>query len=237
MTLPATFPVYRPRRLRQSEALRRLVRETILDPSSLVLPVFVRSGRKLRRPIQAMPGVCQLSPDELLREAQTAFEARLPAVLLFGIPDKKDAKASGAYAANGIVQQAVKLLKREIPDLLVITDVCLCEYTSHGHCGPLTDDQSTVKNDETVANLVKQAINHARFEIARIAWQYDAAFAETIIRSVRRSQPQFVPHGNGAPWTYRLAWKVFGFRNAERVASWRRRFSRGAIAGDQSRPL
>src|SRR3954468_21434874 len=108
MSLPASFPAYRPRRLRRSAALRRLVRETTVDPGCLVLPLFVRSGRKVRRPIKAMPGVCQLSPDELLREAQQAFAAGVPAVLLFGIPEKKDAKASGAYAANGIVQQAVK---------------------------------------------------------------------------------------------------------------------------------
>src|SRR6266436_1840163 len=103
------FPAYRPRRLRQSAVLRRLVQETEVDASRLVLPLFVRSGRKLRRPIAAMPGVCQLSPDELLREAARAQEAGVPAVLLFGIPDKKEAKASGAYAANGILQQAVKL--------------------------------------------------------------------------------------------------------------------------------
>src|SRR5437660_7490992 len=111
------FPAYRPRRLRQSAVLRRLVSETRLDAGQLVLPLFVRSGRKVRRPIEAMPGVWQLSPDELVRAAETAFNARVPAVLLFGIPEKKDAKASGAYAANGIIQQTVKSLKREIPDL------------------------------------------------------------------------------------------------------------------------
>ncbi len=129
------FPAYRPRRLRQSAALRQLVAETHLTVSQLVLPLFVRAGRKLRRPIAAMPGVFQLSPDELLREATRAHTLGVPAVLLFGIPDKKDAKASGAYAKNGIVQQAVRLLKKELPSLLVITDVCLCEYMEHGHCG------------------------------------------------------------------------------------------------------
>ena len=112
-----------------------MVRETQLNAGQLVLPLFVRSGRKLRRPIAAMPGVFQLSPDELLREAARAHEVGVPAVLLFGIPDRKDARASGAYAANGIVQQAVRLLKKELPQLLVITDVCLCEYMEHGHCG------------------------------------------------------------------------------------------------------
>jgi porphobilinogen synthase len=136
MTLPG-FPVSRPRRLRQSPALRRLVAETHLHTSQLVLPLFARFGRKLRREIDAMPGVCQLSPDEVVREATKAHAVGVPAVLLFGIPDKKDARASGAYAKNGIVQQTVRLLKKELPELLVITDVCLCEYMEHGHCGVL----------------------------------------------------------------------------------------------------
>ena len=129
------FPAYRPRRLRQLPALRRLVAETRLDVSQLVLPLFARSGKRLRRPIEAMPGVFQLSPDELLREAIRAHTLGVPAVLLFGIPNKKDTQASGAYAKNGIVQQTVRLLKKELPALLVITDVCLCEYMEHGHCG------------------------------------------------------------------------------------------------------
>src|SRR5213592_3983353 len=113
LQFPGQFPAYRPRRLRQSPALRRMVSETQLSAALLVLPLFVRSGRKVRRPINAMPGVFQLSPDELVREATRAWELGVPAILLFGIPDKKDVKASGAYAANGIVQQAVRLLKRE----------------------------------------------------------------------------------------------------------------------------
>ena len=131
------FPNYRPRRLRQSAALRKLVCETRLSVEQLVLPLFVRSGKKLRHEISAMPGIFQFSPDELLREAARAHALGVPAVLLFGIPDKKDAKASGAFAKNGIVQQAVRLLKKELPELLVITDVCLCEYMEHGHCGVL----------------------------------------------------------------------------------------------------
>src|SRR5271167_874932 len=129
------FPDYRPRRLRSSPALRRLVAETSLNVSSLVLPLFARSGRRLRQPVSSMPGVFQFSPDELVREAARAHALGVPAVLLFGIPDKKDAKASGAFAKNGIVQQTVCLLKKELPSLLIITDVCLCEYMSHGHCG------------------------------------------------------------------------------------------------------
>src|SRR5437773_767802 len=116
------FPACRPRRLRQSPAFRRLVSETSLSPTQLVLPMFVRSGRRVRRPIAAMPGVCQLSPDELVRDAVQAHQSGVPAVLLFGIPDAKDNRASGAYAAKGIVQRAVRLLKREVPQLLVLTD-------------------------------------------------------------------------------------------------------------------
>ncbi len=156
------FPVYRPRRLRQSAALRRLVGETHLDVAQLILPLFVRSGSKLRRPIHAMPGVFQLSPDELLREAARAFALGVPAVLLFGIPDRKDAKASGAYAANGVVQQAVRLLKKELPQLLVVTDVCLCEYMDHGHCGVVQRDKSGTKilNDPTLKLLARSAASH-----------------------------------------------------------------------------
>jgi porphobilinogen synthase len=162
MNVVGQFPAYRPRRLRQSPALRRLVSETQLNASQLVLPLFVRSGRKLRRAIQAMPGVFQLSHDELLREATRAHQVGVPAVLLFGIPDKKDAKASGAYAANGIVQQAVRLLKKELPQLLVITDVCLCEYMEHGHCGIVQQGKAGAKilNDPTLKLLARTAASH-----------------------------------------------------------------------------
>jgi len=153
------FPVYRPRRLRQSAALRRLVCETRLSAEQLVLPLFARAGRKLRRPIEAMPGVCQLSPDEVLREAAAAHALGVPAILLFGIPDKKDAKASGAYAKNGIVQQATRLLKKELPSLLVITDVCLCEYMEHGHCGVVHGGK--ILNDPSLKLLAQTAASHA----------------------------------------------------------------------------
>ena len=157
------FPQYRPRRLRSTPVLRRLVCETQLSAAQLVLPLFVRSGRKLRRPIAAMPGVCQLSPDEMLCEATQAADAGVPAVLLFGIPDKKDAQATGAYAARGIVQQAVRLLKKELPDLLVITDVCLCEYMSHGHCGIVQRDPhgARILNDPSLKLLARTAASHA----------------------------------------------------------------------------
>ena len=153
------FPNYRPRRLRSSAALRNLVRETRLNVEQLVLPLFVRAGRKLRHPIASMPGVFQLSPDELLREAARAHALGVPAVLLFGIPDKKDAKASGAFAKNGIVQQAVRLLKKELPSLLVITDVCLCEYMEHGHCGIVS--RGKILNDATLKSLSQTALSHA----------------------------------------------------------------------------
>ena len=157
------FPAYRPRRLRQSAALRRLVSETELNVSQLVLPFFVRPGRKQRKPIGSMPGVFQLSIDELLRDATRAHALGVPAVLLFGIPDTKDARASGAYARNGIVQQAVRALKKELPDLLVVTDVCLCEYMSHGHCGIVHVDErgGRILNDPTLKLLARTAASHA----------------------------------------------------------------------------
>ncbi|HUA68554.1 MAG TPA: porphobilinogen synthase [Candidatus Saccharimonadales bacterium] len=158
MILPG-FPVNRPRRLRQSPALRRLVAETHLNVEQLVLPLFARSGKKLRRSIEAMPGVFQLSPDEVVREAARAHALGVPAVLLFGVPDKKDVKASGACAKNGIVQQTVRLLKKELPSLLVITDVCLCEYMEHGHCGIV--QQGKILNDPTLKLLARTAASHA----------------------------------------------------------------------------
>ena len=149
----------RPRRLRQSPALRRLVAETQLNVSQLVLPLFARAGKKLRQEIGSMPGVFQLSPDEIVREAAAAHEAGVPAVLLFGIPDKKDIKASGAYAKNGIVQQVTRLLKKELPSLLVITDVCLCEYMEHGHCGIVHEGK--ILNDPSLKLLARTAASHA----------------------------------------------------------------------------
>ncbi|MGH7970481.1 MAG: porphobilinogen synthase [Limisphaerales bacterium] len=156
------FPVYRPRRLRQSRALRALVSETRLNPAQLVLPLFVRPGQRVRQQISSMPGVFQLSLDEMLREATRAQKAGVPAVLLFGIPEKKDAQASGAYATSGIVQRAVRLLKKELPELLVVTDVCLCEYMIHGHCGVVkqTKTGATILNDPTLELLARTAASH-----------------------------------------------------------------------------
>src|SRR5437773_7603250 len=164
MNVVSQFPACRPRRMRQSAVLRRLVSETQLSAAQLVLPLFVRSGRRLRRPISSMPGVFQLSPDELVREAARAHQAGVPAVLLFGIPDRKDGRASGAYAASGIVQSAVRLLKRELPELLVITDVCLCEYMEHGHCGLVQRGKTgvTILNDPTLKLLARTAATHVQ---------------------------------------------------------------------------
>ncbi|MGD1087048.1 MAG: porphobilinogen synthase [Verrucomicrobiota bacterium] len=160
--LMGLFPRYRPRRLRGTPALRRLVRETSLDAGRLVLPLFAREGREKRRPVAAMPGVFQLSPEETVREAEKAHALGVPAVLLFGIPERKDDKASGAYARNGVVQQTARLLKKELPELLVVSDVCLCEYMSHGHCG-IVDKKSggAVDNDLTLPLLARTALSHA----------------------------------------------------------------------------
>jgi porphobilinogen synthase len=157
------FPIYRPRRLRQNAALRALVRETEISAAHLVQPLFVRPGKGIRQEIRSMPGQFQLSVDELLKEATRAAKAGVPAVILFGIPDKKDAKASGAYAANGIVPTAVRALKKELPDLLVITDVCLCEYMSHGHCGIVrrSGKQYAIENDASLKLLAKSARAYA----------------------------------------------------------------------------
>ena len=157
--MPA-FPDYRPRRLRRTEALRNLVRETVLVPSQLVLPLFARSGSKLRTPVGSMPGVAQTSVDELLNDARAAAAAGVGGVLLFGIPDRKDAQGSSAWDDQGPVQQAVRALKRELPQLVVITDVCMCEYTDHGHCGVLRDGE--VDNDATLELLAREALSHAR---------------------------------------------------------------------------
>ena len=157
------FPIYRPRRLRQNPKLRALVRETELSVSHLVLPLFVREGSRLRKPIRSMPGQFQLSVDELVKEAGRTAGLGVPAVVLFGIPDKKDEKASGACAPNGIVPKAVRALKKELPDLIVITDVCLCEYMSHGHCGIVRKSGKNyrIDNDATLDLLAKSACAYA----------------------------------------------------------------------------
>src|SRR5689334_5512941 len=149
----------RPRRLRRSEAIRSLVRETRLTPDCFILPLFVCEGRGVRREVSSMPGVYNLSVDEVVKEAAAAKADGVPGVLLFGLPDSKDATGSKAADPDAPVQSAVRALKREVPDLLVITDVCLCEYTSHGHCGIVEGDE--ILNDISVAHVAEAALSHA----------------------------------------------------------------------------
>ncbi len=158
-SMAVNLPV-RMRRLRRSEAMRRLVRETRLDPAQFIWPLFVRSGVGLRTPIGSMPGVFQTSVDELLRDAERAVASRIGGILLFGIPDSKDATGSSAWDPHGPVPEAVRAVKREFPSLLVVTDVCMCEYTDHGHCGLLTAS-GEVDNDATLTLLAREALAHA----------------------------------------------------------------------------
>jgi porphobilinogen synthase len=154
------FPEYRPRRLRKNENFRRMLRETTLSVDNLIYPLFVVPGKEVKKPIESMPGQFQLSIDRLVKEVQRAKDLGIPAVLLFGIPEKKDEQATGAFAEHGIVQQAVRRLKDKVPDILVVTDVCLCEYTSHGHCGMLQGEE--VDNDATLEVLAETALSHAK---------------------------------------------------------------------------
>ncbi len=150
---------HRPRRLRRSAAMRALVRETRLSPDNFIYPLFVCTGEGQRREVGSMPGVFQLSVDEAVKEAAAAKADGIPGVLLFGLPDEKDPIGSGAYDPEAPVQSAVRALKREVPGLLVVTDVCLCEYTSHGHCGILNGEE--ILNDPTVEQLTRAALSHA----------------------------------------------------------------------------
>jgi len=155
-----SFPVHRMRRLRYKEAVRELVRETRLTPRNLIMPLFVCPGEGVRREIRAMPGQFQLSIDELVRDCEQIHRLGVGGVILFGIPERKDERASEAYDDQGIIQRAVRAVKRAVPELLVITDVCNCEYTSHGHCGKVVDGD--VDNDATLEWLAATAVSHAR---------------------------------------------------------------------------
>ncbi|MEQ1885928.1 MAG: porphobilinogen synthase [Bryobacteraceae bacterium] len=155
-----SFPAHRKRRLRVSEPMRRLVRETHLEPSQLVLPLFVCPGEGVRNEIKSMPGNAQLSIDELVKECEVIHSLGLGGVMLFGIPDQKDDQATGAYAEHGITQDACRAVKAAVPNLIVMTDVCNCEYTSHGHCGVIKNND--VDNDATFEWLKKTAVSHAR---------------------------------------------------------------------------
>lgn len=154
------FPVSRPRRLRRSPVLREMFRETTLRRSDLIYPLFVVEGEGIKKEITSMPGQFQMSVDNILRECEDLQRLGLSSVLLFGIPLEKDEVGSGAYDENGIIQRSTREIKGNFPDLLVVTDVCLCEYTSHGHCGVIEDGH--VKNDETLDLLVEEALSHAR---------------------------------------------------------------------------
>jgi porphobilinogen synthase len=154
------FPIHRPRRLRKNETIRRMVRETSLSPDNFIYPLFVTFGKGVRKDISSMPGCYQESVDKIVRHAKEVYLLGIPSVILFGIPEHKDENGSGAYDDHGVVQKAVRAIKDKIPGLLVITDVCMCEYTSHGHCGIIEDGE--VRNDLTLESLAKEAVSHAR---------------------------------------------------------------------------
>jgi len=154
------FPEYRPRRMRQSETFRSMIRETRLAAEQMIYPLFVLPGKGLREEVPSMPGVFRLSVDQLAKEAKECLSLGVRSVILFGLPEKKDALGSGAYAKNGIIQQAIRELKNKAPEMTVVTDVCLCEYTDHGHCGCLVGE--TVDNDATLELLAKTALSHAQ---------------------------------------------------------------------------
>jgi len=154
------FPAYRPRRLRKNENLRRLIRETKLSIDDLVHPLFAVPGKGVKKPIHSMPGNFQMSVDHLIKEVKQSKDLGIPAILLFGIPDEKDEHASGAFRKDGIIQRATKEIKDKVPDILVIADLCFCEYTSHGHCGCLKDGD--VDNDATLEMLAETAVSQAK---------------------------------------------------------------------------
>jgi porphobilinogen synthase len=154
------FPINRPRRLRRTDTLRRMVRETRLSPDDFIQPFFVCPGRGVNKPVGAMPGVAQMSVDIVVNAARETFAAGVPAVILFGIPQHKDATGSEAWNDHGEVQHAVREIKERVPGLVVITDVCMCEYTDHGHCGVVRDND--VDNDATLELLVRESLSHAR---------------------------------------------------------------------------
>lgn len=179
-------PVYRPKRLRANENYRRLIRETDLSVDDLIMPFFVREGKGIKKPILSLPGHFQLSVDNLVKEVKSAKALGIPAVLLFGIPDLKDGRASGAYANDGIVQKACSRLRDSVPGILVITDVCLCEFTSHGHCGVLKAsggrNNVCIDNDATLELLAKTAVSHATAGADMVA---PSAMMDGQVRAIR----------------------------------------------------
>ena len=153
------FPIHRPRRLRKNQAIARMVRETTLSPDDLIHPMFVCEGKDKREPISSMPGVFRQSIDNIVADARVTHQLQIPAVILFGIPDKKDSQGSEAYNPDGVVQRAIREIKSAVPELVVITDVCIDEYTDHGHCGLVDGDE--ILNDATLELLAKMALTHA----------------------------------------------------------------------------
>jgi porphobilinogen synthase len=156
----STYPLIRHRRLRYNPLVRDMVRETVLTKNDLIYPLFVVPGTKVKNPVKSMPGVFQLSIDELVKECKEVRDLGIPAVILFGIPEHKDEVGSEAYDPEGIIQRAIRAVKKEVKDLLIITDVCMCEYTSHGHCGLLLGDE--ILNDETIELLAREALTHVQ---------------------------------------------------------------------------
>ncbi len=155
-----SFPIHRPRRLRANNVIRNMLRETILTPDDLIYPMFVIFGKGVRKKISSMPGCFQFSVDEIVKEAQKVYKLGIPAIILFGIPEHKDERGSEAYSPKGVVQLAIKAIKNKLPELIVITDVCMCEYMSHGHCGIVKNGK--VLNDPTLQLLAREALSHAK---------------------------------------------------------------------------
>ena len=154
------FPIHRPRRLRSNTVLRKMVRETGLSPDDFIYPMFVTFGRGVKKKISSMPGCFQLSVDEIVKEAGKIHKLGIPAIILFGIPEHKDEQGSEAYSAKGVVQKAVRAIKDKVPELIIVTDVCMCEYMSHGHCGVIK--KGKILNDPTLELLAREALSHAK---------------------------------------------------------------------------
>lgn len=174
------YPLVRMRRLRRTETLRRMVRQTRLSPDDLIQPLFVVPGKNVRKPVASMPGVAQLSVDQALVESEKALVAGVPAIILFGIPEHKDAIGQSSWSADGIVQQAARAIKERLPELVVIADVCFCEYTDHGHCGVI--ERGDVENDGTLANLAKQAVSLAQSGCDMLA---PSGMMDGMVRAIR----------------------------------------------------
>ena len=186
-----SFPINRPRRLRRTETIRRMIRETRLSSDNLILPMFVCPGRGVKKAVASMPGVAQMSVDNIVLEARETWAAGVPAVILFGIPERKDAQGSEAWNVNGEVQRAIREIKERVPGMAVITDVCMCEYTDHGHCGALAGND--VDNDATLELLTRSALDGSGFSHVAIM-AYSAKFASAFygpFREAAESAPQF----------------------------------------------